>query len=169
MIPEWLIPIIVWLLAVLVFVMLAAVLCGKLFWNLIRLIIQAKKHVEEIKTRTAEKYNKIATLSPTELDDYLGMLYGIVLEVAAITDISERDPDGSTNLYSSSLARMLAQLGERNIEAIEYYYGGGWVERWCELRYKYLENTGVVTNILTRRTTATGIFGQLNTTRKETK
>lgn len=169
MLPEWLIIPSIWLLVILAITMIAAVLCIKLFWHMIQLNIQLKKHVEEVKKKTAEKYNKIASLPPVELDSYLGVIYGIVLEIAAVTDISDRDPEAAMNLYTSSLSRMLEYLGMHNIEAIEYYYGPKWVDRWCELRFKYLSNTGVINNIMAKLTTASGITTQLNVTGKDMK
>ena len=102
----------------------------------------------EMKKRTDMQYKKLISLTPSQLDEYLGMIFGYFLELESVTKISEQDPDGATKLYAGVLKRMFDYIGTDTVEALDYYYGTGFLERWCEVRYSLLENRRILSPIL---------------------
>lgn len=131
---------------------------GLLYWAKARKILQvAKKSAELVEKRTNMKFNRIATLSIHELDQYLADVYSMVLELSSVSNVSELDPKRDQNLYAYSITAMYEYLGSDTIDAIEYYYGKNFITKWCEYRYRILENRGVLLRILNREVTAEGI------------
>ena len=97
------------------------------------------KHVE---TYTKDRMNHIGTLPVKELDEYLTDLFMTKLELCAAQDVSIRDPSAAVILYGRALSEVITYLGEDNIHAIEYFYGKGYIEKWCAHRYRLMENRG---------------------------
>ena len=156
------IPAVCWLFIGVVFFILLCGLNIKLFYHLIQLNIDAREHVKMIKERTAKQYNKFIGLSPDELDQFLAKIYSFELELAAVSNISEKDPSAEEKVYETAKEAVLDYLGSETISAIDYYYGTGYVIRWCELRFRYLENTGILKQIIDKNANARTIYGNLN-------
>lgn len=166
----WLVPLVIWLLIGIVAFIVIDIMDVKLCKHLIRMNRNAKKKIELIEKRTAEKYNKLAAMSQPELDSYLTKTYSVVLEITCATLISGNDPDAMDKLYGNSLIRMLEYIGQESIDALDYYYGKGYVDKWCELRYAFLENSGVIHTLIDRVATSTTVAHALeDTTNKASK
>ena len=112
-----------------------------------RRVKRAKKIVELINRKTKAEFNKIACLPVRELDAYLGGVYTNMLLISSMKDYTPTDPNGAVILYAKSLEAMLVYLGQETVHAIEYYYGEGFIERWCEVRFKILNQNGTLANI----------------------
>ena len=148
--PVYLIVPCIWICLLLIALILLIGANIKLAYNLIDLNKKAKKFAEMVVKRTQNKVSKIGSLSPTELDEYLSKLYsGFLITVTEIS-ISEKDPYADGKLYAASVQAMLDFLGPETLRAIEYYYGEGYVIRWCEFRYKWLDNQGLLTQIINK-------------------
>lgn len=131
---------------------------GLLYWIKARRILEiAKKSAELVEKRTNMKFNRIATMTTHELDQYLADIYSMVLEINSVSNVSEKDPKCNQNLYAYSITSMYEYLGSDTIDAIEYYYGKNFITKWCEYRYRILENRGILVRILSREVTADGI------------
>lgn len=134
----WLSYAIIWSMIIL------CLLIGLIYWNikLFRLLIArnklAQEHIKMVKKNTEMQYNKIAALSPSDLDAYLIKMFSMCIMISSDTDVSERDPEARDKLYAYTATRMLKYLGNDTVDAIEYYYGEGFIIRWCEMRYNYL-------------------------------
>ena len=96
------------------------------------------------------KHLKIVTLSPKELDDYMGTLFGYCLELSSVERVAEKDPDAPVRLYGNTLNSFMEYLGEENIRALDYHYGAGYIERWAQMRYRLLENRGQLSKIINK-------------------
>ena len=152
---------ILWLVTLCV---ILAFLCGqvvRLIYHLIKLNQQAKQHMLDVKNRTEEKYNKYISLTPQELDDRLINIFALQLELSAVSDISEKDPDAPGLLYGHALEGMMRFIGNHSIDAIDYYYGEDYISKWCEMHYRILENRGVLSKIITRQVYADAIAREL--------
>lgn len=110
----------------------------------------AKLTVKKIDTRSKAGFNKIASLPVSEFNSFLTTAYSAVLEVAIVKDVSARDPNNAVVLFAKSLEYMHVYLGEETIHAINYYYGVGYLDRWCKLRYQILSNGGQLANLITK-------------------
>lgn len=164
MMELWLIPLIIWLLIGIVVVIVVGMMCVKLCWHLIIMNLEAHEHVKEIKKRTAEKYNKFVAMSQSELEEYLVKTYSLILELTCAKLISAKDPDAMDKLYGNSFSEMLKYLGQPTIDALDYYYGTKYIDRWCELRFKYLENTGIIHSLMERASSANTVKHALDDT-----
>lgn len=111
----------------------------------------ADTYAANIKLRTDEKYNKYISLTPDELDKRLATIFSAMLELSSVIYVSEKDPSRAEILYTKATERLLIYLGNDTINAIEYYYGKGYVVRWCELQYQLLENHGELSKILEKQ------------------
>lgn len=101
----------------------------------------------EIKTK--KEYNKIATLPFKEFTDFLVVAFSRMLILSSDANVSESPgPNAHEELYMQALARLIEYLGEETVTAIEYYYGKGYLARWCKEAYRYLEYAGVATSII---------------------
>lgn len=107
--------------------------------------------------RTQNKVNRVISLSANEFENYLFRVYSSMLEVVSAKDVSDKDPNAITILYAKSLEAMITYLGSETVEAIDYYYGKDYLFRWCELRFKLLENRGTLPNIIAKRASADSI------------
>lgn len=94
------------------------------------------------------KHLKLINLSPKELDDYMGTIFGYCLELSSIERVTEKDPDAPVRLYGNTLNSFMEYLGEENIKALDYHYGEGYLERWAQMRYRLLENRGQLNKII---------------------
>lgn len=112
---------------------------------------EADEYAARIKKQTDEKYNKYISLTPSELDARLAVLFSSMLEICSVTSVSEKDPSRAEILYVKATERLLLYLGNESIEAIESYYGKGYIVRWCELQYQLLENHGDLSKILEKQ------------------
>lgn len=131
------------------------VLGGWTYFNGIKFLNSArqikKKTLASLKLldkKTKMGYNKIATLSVFELDNYLGQIYSICLDLAAAESASEKDPNVAVILYAKSLEKIQLYLGDETIKAIDYFYGDGYLVKWCELRFNMLNTKKVLNNII---------------------
>lgn len=106
---------------------------------------------ERMKTDIKCSVNKIASLSPTDLEAYLTKIFGLVLELTSAEYISERDPQGRKNLYKTSLAQFIYYLGD-SYDGIEFYYGTGYVINWFSLHYRLLDLHGEIDKIVHKTT-----------------
>lgn len=112
---------------------------------------QTKDKVKKITEYTKNSNNKIGTLPIQELSQYLTQVFSLSIEIALAKDISDKDPNNAVVLYSKALERMLIYLGSDTIRAIEFYYGKGFVIRWCEANYMHLENTGHLATLMAKQ------------------
>lgn len=126
----------------------AATMAVKLFVRGRKYRNDAKKYAEKMKARTDAKYNKYIALTPQELDERLGVLFAAQLELCSVSAVAETDPEAIGKLYALAVAGLLNYIGPESIAAIEYYYGSNYVVRWCELKYKLLENRGILSKII---------------------
>lgn len=124
---------------------------------------EAEAYVLAKKQQNDMQYKKIISLTPKELDEYLGIVFGYFLEVNTVSRVSEKDPDASVKLYANTLSSMMSYIGEENIEALDYYYGSDYLSKWCELRYALLENRRILSPIINK----TYSFDNPITTQKE--
>lgn len=153
-----------WGLIVLVLAVGILVANVKLFWYLIERNKLAKAHVMMVKQKTELKYNKIATMDPSELDDYLIKLFSMQIQITTDADISENDPNAEGKLYFKTAERIIRYLGPETVEAIEFYYGANYIVRWCEMHYMYLnKNNRLLDLIKTKNSSADTIADDLKT------
>lgn len=137
----------VWIL--LMFVLGVVFVLGSitLFIRAAIIIQKAKEKSKLIAKRTSMQYNKIAALSPSELEVYLSNVFSKTLELCAAEHISDRDPKGRSNLYTAALTQFIQYLTS-SYEAIEYYYGAGYVINWFSLQYRLLDIHGEIDKII---------------------
>lgn len=109
--------------------------------------------IEQNRIKTSIQTNKIANMSPDELDKYLSMMFGNCLEIVSTAKISERDPDGDVKLYAGTLEQLTNYLGEDTVRALDFYYGEGYLERWCQMRYNLLNIRGQLYPIINKQFT----------------
>lgn len=140
-----------------------------LFVHAKRTVDKAAKKAELIEKKTKAEFNKVACLSVRELDSYLGGVFTNMLLISSMKDYTPTDPNGAVILYAKSLEAMLVYLGEDTIAAIESYYGKGFVERWCEVRYKILNQNGSLANIARQNFTRMEFPQQAESNAKSTK
>ena len=119
-----------------------------------------KALLQEVERRTRCEYNKIGTLNPPELMKYLSQIFSRCIELEASSRVSERDPIGSERLYALAVSRLIDYLGPETMDAIDYYYGGGYtadgseeeprsyVERWASLMYPLLMSRGIIKGVV---------------------
>ena len=108
---------------------------------------KTKVTCEHIKQNTKYSMNKIAGMTPSDLEAYLTKIFSLTLELASAEFISERDPNGRKNLYKTALAQFIQYLGD-SYDAIEYYYGEGYVINWFSLQYRLLDYHGEIDKIV---------------------
>lgn len=125
------------------------------------LLKKAHDDYEKVKESTQNKFNKVATLSPRELNIYLSKLYSIALILQSVTDISEKDTMSAEKLLASSIAKMLSDLRPETVSAIDYYYGNDYVITWCASQYRYLENLGILSAIIAKNCTVDRVYTEL--------
>lgn len=116
---------------------------------------------KRLEKRLQNKYNRIATLEPKDLGAFLTKAYAQSLELAAIANTSENDPDAQEVLSVAALATLRKYLGEDTVEAIDYYYGSDYLGRWTMQVFRLLENRGVLPTIIKQELTAEGIMSRL--------
>lgn len=92
----------------------------------------------EAEQRVKLQYNKIATMTPNQLTVYLGGIFSRYLELNGELN-SEHDNTILERLFTQTQADLLEYLGQDTVNAIEYYYGSGYIEKWCQLAYFLLE------------------------------
>lgn len=140
-----------WLIIVTTILASLCIQVVKLIYHLISLNKQAKQHLLDVKKRTEEKYNKYIALTPAEFDERLIKIFSTQLELCAVSDVSEKDPDATGVLYAHALEGVMRFIGTRSIDAIDYYYGTDYISRWCEVHYRILENRGILSKVITRQ------------------
>lgn len=113
-------------------------------------IKEAETYVADVKKRTDMQYKKLIQLSPKDLDEYLGLIFSYYLELNSESRVSEKDPAVVTKLYATILNSMLEYLGDDVVEALDYYYGEEFVEKWCQLRYLILENRRTLSKVINK-------------------
>lgn len=127
-----------------------AYIMTKLLYKSVSIKKRAIKHAKLIDEYTRNKVNRIVTLPVKEFEEYLTKIYTQVLELSAAKDVSDKDPNASTILYARSIEKIMLYLGNETLEAIEYYYGKDFIIRWCEMRFKILENNGKLSGIISK-------------------
>lgn len=120
----------------------------RLAHKMIELKKSINKYAELQKKRIDQSFNKFITLSPDELDKRLSTIFADQLELASATSVSEKDPNASVILYAKAFEGSIIFLGQKTIDAINYYYGDNYVIKWFETAYKILENRGLVSKII---------------------
>ena len=114
----------------------------------------------EIKTK--KEYNKIATLPFKEFTDFMIVTFARMLILASDANVSENPgPNAHEELYAQALARLIDYLGVETVAAIEYYYGKGYISRWCKEAYRYLENISVATSIIQKERDVSSVARRL--------
>ena len=108
---------------------------------------QQKALLVEAEKRVRMQYNKIASLSPNRLITYLGGIFSRFLELSGELG-SRADRDVIERLHANALAETLNYLGPETIEAIEYYYGEEYVEKWADLAMRILEKRRELGNVV---------------------
>ena len=111
---------------------------------------EADTYAAKVKQQTDLQYKKLISLTPRELDEYLGLLFGYFLELNSEARVSEKDPDANVKLYANTLSSMLEYVGDETIQALDYYYGDSYVEKWCQLRFMLLENRRIASKIINK-------------------
>lgn len=138
---------------------------GMVLFKIIRkrakLLAEAEKYAEESKKAVDEKYNRYALMTPLDLHNTLVYIFAKQIELASARFITSEDKESSQKLYGYLIVEITKYLGEDNISAIERYHGNGFVLRWCELQYKLLENSGVLTKIIEKTCYADKVISEL--------
>lgn len=147
----------VWGLGLMFVGILAAIAGVKFMFISRRLKDKAELVVKSVENRTKMQYNRIATMSPSELHSYLTVIYSRCLILAADVNVSERDPDGVPLLYTAAVSALLEYLGNDTVAAINYYYGDGYVIRWAKEAYRTVEYEGLVADIIARKNNMKGL------------
>ena len=124
-----------------------------------------KKKQEEltkmVEKRTREKYNKIALLEPPQLITYLTSIFSKMLELSAVTHISDKDHGAAEKLYGYALAETIAYLGKDTLDAIDYYYGKDFIYRWSYSSYRLAETRGYISRIITKEATHENLLSNM--------
>lgn len=115
-----------------------------------RMKADAIKALQRNEKKLQDKYNQIASLSPTELEKYLANIFAKFLELNSAAYVSDNDHEAREKLYARSTADVLAYLGTETVDAINYRYGNDYIYRWCEATYKLLENRGMLMSIINK-------------------
>lgn len=105
---------------------------GKLYHD------QQKALLVEAERRVKLQYNKIAAMTPSQLTNYIGGIFSRYLELNGELG-SDKDNLAVERLFTSTLSDTLVYIGEDTLEAIEYYYGDQYVEKWAKLAHQLLE------------------------------
>lgn len=111
-----------------------------------------EKLTKLVEKRVRDKHNAIATLPPKELGDFLANLFGKMLELKSASQVSELDPVAEERLYAEATAALMKYLGPETIDAIDYYYGDNYINRWAESSYMLLIKRGIAKNIIQKET-----------------
>lgn len=125
------------------------------------------KKLEKFDKQVKRNYNKIAALSVFELDNYLGQIYSICLDLAAAEAVSNKDPNAAVILYAKSLEKIQLYLGEDTITALDYFYGKDYLIHWCETRYSLLNTKKVLNGIIERTQSTVTIKDAMDTSNKK--
>lgn len=143
-----------WLLAILVLMILLTTLEFRLVRWQLRQAKKLKKQASITKKEIERDYNKIATMSPEDLDNYLTRIMSMIIQITITTDIADNDPDAAAILYGHLALNIENYLGPETVEAIEYFYGKDYITRWCELTYNYLDSKGDLASIVKKAQSA---------------
>ena len=126
--------------AVIFVVGIILMVCGFIFMKHARRYKKMQEElVKKVEIRTKKEYNKIALMSPKDLNTYLTQTFAKMLEVESQAHISEKDFEATTKLFAYSLAALVDFLGPETIDAIDYYYGKDYVQRWAQYSYRLIE------------------------------
>ena len=130
-----------YILAVCIFVTgVILLVCGFIFMSHARKYKKMQEElVKKIEIRTKKEYNKIALMSPKDLNTYLTQTFAKMLEVESQARVSEKDFEATTKLFAYSLVALMDFLGPETIDAIDYYYGKDYVQRWAQYSYRLIE------------------------------
>lgn len=151
----------IWICALLLILILLSWGAVKIFLSMIDMKKKLKKYVQLIKERTNMQYNKYIALSPQDLNSLLCTIFAAQLELSSTTQISELDPDRAAKLYLHATEGMIAYIGKESIDAINYYYGKDYIFRWCEMKYRLLENHGVIKRVIAKEMYSEAITKEL--------
>ena len=124
-------------------------------------------HIEDKEEYLAMKNKKIISLTPDQLDNYLGMIFGNCLEIASATKVSERDPNATETLYTYALKDMMEYVGEEQLIALDYYYGEGFLEKWCQMRFNLLNLRGMLNPVIKKEFTYNTVNEAIATKERE--
>jgi len=142
--------VLIWMIPVLALMIVLA----RLEFQLVRWQINQAKKLKNQAAVTKKKiemeYNKIATMSPKDLDEYLTRIMSMIIQITITTDIAENDPDAAAILYGNLAIGIEKHLGPETVEAIEYFYGKDYITRWCELTYNFLDSGGELATMVRR-------------------
>ena len=140
----------IWICILLAILILLSWGVVKVFLSMVELKKKLKKYVQLMKHRTDMQYNKYIALSPQDLNNLLCSIFAAQLELSSTTQISELDPDRAAKLYLHATEGTGAYIGKESIDAINYYYGKDYIFRWCEMKYRLLENHGVIKKVIAK-------------------
>lgn len=129
-------------------------------------IARQEKHaaddfVRAIEIQTRKEFNKIATLSPSELSRFLTVIFSRKLILCSDQHVSEHEPNAHETLYAYALGATLEYLGPETVEAIDYYYGKDYINRWCHEAYLELEHSNVASSIIAKERDAGTVARQI--------
>lgn len=122
----------------------------------------AEELVKKVEIRTRKEYNKIACLSPKELSSFLTVVFSRRLILVSEQEISEKQMNAHEELYARALAGTLEYLGQETVDAIEYYYGTNYIERWCHEAYLALEHDSIASSIINKERSVESVARRLN-------
>jgi len=140
----------IWTFATLIILLILCWITVKVFWVGVQVKKRAEKYAETIKLRTDRQYNKYASLTIMELEPILRAAYSQQLALASALAVTIKDPNAVDLLYTKSVDGLLVYLGQETIDALNYYYGDGFILRWCETQFKLLENEGIISEIIAK-------------------
>lgn len=131
---------------------IALILGAKLYMQSTIVLKMANKKADRIKQCAKLETDKIASMGLVELTEYLSDTFAKIIELTSAESVSERDPYAVETLYAATLVNFTNHLSS-NYEAIEYYYGKGFIINWFSLHYKLLELHGNVSQIVQKTKT----------------
>lgn len=118
---------------------------------------EAEEMVKVVEVRLKRQHNRIATMAPRDLEDYLIGIFAQSLELASYQTVSKVDPDGEITLYATAMPIMIKKLGSETIEALDYYYGANYISRWSLMAYEMLEKRGVINTVIHAKSEKTAV------------
>ena len=137
-----------WALAAFIVSLVLCVLNVRLFHWLVSQTKKLKTQAGVTKKQIELGYNKIASMSVQELDEYLTRIMSMIIQITVVTDIAENDPDAAGILYGNLAVKMENYLGPETVEALDYFYGKNYLTRWVEMSYGFLDSGGGLNDIV---------------------
>ena len=114
-----------------------------------------KKLLEVEEKHLKDKLNRIVSMDPMDLQNYIKYQFHRALEVEANARISHNDKDRKERLYFYAMIRVYEHFGTDTVEAMNFYYGKEYLDRICLFHYRFLDETrGLIDKLINGDTRA---------------